>query len=213
MMRVHPLVGAGSLIAGATLIPDLSLARLVIASIALLLACIGTGAGPRCWRGLLRLRWLLAALALVYLADTPGEPILPALPGFSREGLEGGLRRALVLVDIVAGVALLLQHAGARTLAGGLLTALRPLQSLGWDGSRTAIRLALTLEIAEALVGRMRTTAGAGPLQACAGLIRDIESGAAAAAEIEPLAALPAPPAWQWLLPLMLGVALWAAGG
>ena len=50
--------------------------------------------------GLLRLRWLLLAIFVLYVGCTRGEPLIAALPGLSREGFAEGTRRALVLAGL-----------------------------------------------------------------------------------------------------------------
>jgi hypothetical protein len=212
-IRLHPLIGAGCLLAGAFLLPGLGAGTLFVLSLVLIAIALAGGAGARLLRGVRQIRWLLAALMLVYLAFTPGEPLSAALPGFSREGLAGGTRRALMLVDIVAGVAILLEHTPVPLLASGLLTGLRPLSAIGLDVSRAAVRLALTLEEVDGLSARLRSAAAAKtPLAACAELLLSIEHRASQPAPVTELKPLPAPPLWQWPLPFLLAGALWAAG-
>lgn len=164
--------------------------------------------------GIWRLRWLLLAIGVAYLGFTPGTPVLPAMPGISREGLVEGLRRALVLVDVLALVYLLLAHTPMHELLVALRTLAKPLRVLGVDPQRVGLRLALTMDAVGAMQERLRASRSeAGSLwQRAAGLIADIETRADMPQAVT-LPALPMPRGWQWLLPplafLLLHEATW----
>lgn len=104
---------------------------------------------PRQLRPLLRrTRWLMLVTALVFVWATPGEYV-PGLPGVSYEGVMQGATHLLCLLLFVAGLALLLAQLGMHKLVVALYAALRPLQGLGLDRDRAAVRLLLVLEYLE----------------------------------------------------------------
>lgn len=100
---------------------------------------------------LLRTRWILLSLVLLYAYVTPGEPVFAQWGGFSpvREGLlEGGLQLARLLT-ILASLAVLLSLLAREQIIAALHALLYPLQYLGLARERIAVRLALTLHYAE----------------------------------------------------------------
>lgn len=164
--------------------------------------------------GLWRLRWLLLAIFVLYGGFTPGEALLPAFPGLSREGLLEGLRRALVLIDLLIMVYLLLAVTPTPQLVMAVRVLLRPLRIAGVDPDRIGLRIALALDQVSGLQQRLRTPVEpAGNVwQRAARVIGEIEdqAGSAAVKAVE-LPSMRRPGWWEWLLPLLLFVALHAA--
>lgn len=199
---MHPAVRLVLLLVFAAALPALSLPLNGALGAALLLAHAATGRLPGLRRvGLAawRLRWLLAALAILYAGFTPGTPVIEALPGLSREGVIEGSRRALVLLNLVAAVQLLMALTPLTDLLGGLLWLARPLRALGLDPQRLALRIGLVLDELPRLQQAPRP---AKALDAVAALAADIELRARQGGAPVAAPALPAAPlAWQWLYP------------
>jgi len=203
------------LLALASALPSMSLPALALLCALGLLAFLrlAPGAVVRLRTGLWRLRWLLLAIFVLYVGFTPGDPLWSALPGLSREGLAEGLRRALVLVDLLLAVYLLLALTAVPELVASIRMLLAPLRPLGVDPQRVALRLALALDGIGEMEARLRGYARApGGWARAAGLIEEIEREAAEPGEAVVVPALSAPRWWEWLLPLVLLVVLhrWA---
>jgi len=103
-----------------------------------------------------RTRWIIVSLLLVYAYTTPGQPLLDALGMFSpsREGLVDGVLQLTRLLAALATLAILLDRLHRQQLIAGLYTLLAPLQLIGVSRERVAVRLALTLQYAEAAMLR-----------------------------------------------------------
>ncbi len=110
---------------------------------------------PSARAGVLRLlrrtRWLLAVLFVAYALSLPGAPLWPDLgsAGPTREGVISGAWRVARLALMLAGLAVLLATLSRPRLIYGLYTLSRPLAWLGLDRRAFAVRLGLTLELAE----------------------------------------------------------------
>lgn len=208
---MHPAVRILVLLAVASALPAMSLPALGLLGSMLLLVYLphGAEARARLRSGLLRLRWLILAIVVLYGGFTPGEPLFADAPGLSREGLSEGLRRTLVLVDLLVMVYLLLAATATGQLVAALQRLLWPLRSLGVDPRRTGLRIALALdgvgEMHAHLKGAIQT---AGGWDRAAALIEDIERRAHEPAAAVVLAEDRAPRPWEWLLPVALAVIL-----
>lgn len=211
---LHPTIRVLALVLLAAALPSLPLPDLALlaAGLTALLARLGRSALGRFAAGLLRLRWLLLAIVVLYWGFTPGEAIHPSLPGLSREGILEGARRMLVLADLLAAVHLLLAATPLDELCGALTALVRPLRLLGVDTDRFARRLGLVLrEIGDvqALVRDARMRSPASLLEAAAAAVREIETRAGRPdGEDLSVPVLAAVPVWQWLLLPALGVVL-----
>lgn len=101
-----------------------------------------------------RTRWIMVSLWLIYAFTTPGEPLLALDWSPTREGvLEGGVQMLRLWVAL-AGLAILLGRLHRSQLIAGLYSVFLPLQWLGLSRERCAVRLALTLNYAEAAMLR-----------------------------------------------------------
>ena len=170
------------------------------------------------WRAVLRLRWLLLSIALIYLWFTPGIPLVPAWGDLSptRDGIQAGLLRAGALAVIALAASITVNSTPREALAGGLIWLLQPLSLVGVPTRSFALRLSLTLEAV--LTARksptppLRVTQGGFVARAAAlGAERFLvverdsseQSGSIEMPEIS------SPPTAQWLVPgLLLGGAL-----
>jgi energy-coupling factor transport system permease protein len=111
------------------------------------------------FKGLLRrTRWIAFSLLLIYAYATPGVALWESLGSLSptREGLLDGALQLGRLLCALAGLAVLLTSLSLERLIGGLYSLAYPLRFIGLSRERFAVRLALTLEYAEAA---MRDTA------------------------------------------------------
>jgi energy-coupling factor transporter transmembrane protein EcfT len=169
-----------------------------------------TAAVARLRNGVSRLRWLLLAIFVLYAGFTPGTPILEVTPGISREGLLEGLRRALVLIDLLVMVYLLLAVTPINQLVAAIHTLVRPLKPLGVDPQRVGLRLALALDQVNQMHTRLRGEARAPGswAQRAADLIRDIEHDAEHSQRAWTLTPVAAARWWEWLLPIAILVLL-----
>ncbi|MES0874464.1 hypothetical protein [Sinimarinibacterium thermocellulolyticum] len=215
-LSVHPAVRVLLLLALASALPMMALSSLaLIAAAALILhRALAADALARLRAGVFRLRWLLLAILVLYGGFTPGEPLAPALPGLSREGLTEGLRRALVLIDLMLAVYLLLALTSTAQLVMAVRTLLRPLRVFGVDPDRVGLRIALALDRVSSLERRLLSAPreDGGVWRRAAQLIEQIEDEARAVdgGTVE-LPAARAPRWWEWLLVLGLLAALHAA--
>ncbi len=161
------------------------------------------------FRALRRIRWLLVSIVVIYLWVAP-EPAAAGRPWYipSATDLGTALRRAAILVALVSAVELLRRRTPVRDIAAGLVMLLAPLARLGLDTNVFARRLALTLEAVPLTAERVAAAAAAHRIrrglagwgEAAAGLVRDIETGAARPPPDAALPALQRPSPRDWLL-------------
>lgn len=200
------------LVALAAMLFRYSLPAMVVVLGALLAAASAAGGLPRILRSIRRIRWLLLSIAVIYLWIAPEPAAGGAWPAWP--DVELALRRAGVLVVLVAAVELLTLHTPAPQMAAGLVRLLGPLAALGVDVSGFARRLALTLEAVPATAETVAEVAGGRRIrrglhgwgEAAADLVERIEAGAV---EAPADAALPDPGRagpGDWLM-LALGLA------
>jgi energy-coupling factor transport system permease protein len=109
-------------------------------------------------RLLLRTRWILISLLIIYAYTTPGTALWDSLGDFSptHEGLQDGALQLVRLLCVLSGLAILLALLSQALLISGLYTLAYPLRWFGLSRERIAVRLALTLQYAESA---MRDTA------------------------------------------------------
>lgn len=105
-----------------------------------------------------RTRWILLTLLLIYAYTTPGAALWGQLGVVSptREGVVDGALQLGRLLSVLSALAILLALLPQAQLISGLYTLGYPLRWLGLSRERIAVRLALTLQYAEAA---MRDTA------------------------------------------------------
>lgn len=186
---LHPTFRILLLLTLAGMLFRYSLTAQVVVLALILAGAVRTGILPRVGRAVRRIRWLLLSIAVIYLwiAPEPGSGgFIPAWPD-----VELALRRAGVLVVLVAAVELITAHTPAPLMAAGLMQLLRPVSAAGIDVSRLARRLGLTLEAVPATARMVAEVAGtkrirrglAGWGEAAADLVERIEEGARAAPE------------------------------
>jgi len=214
---VHPLIRVVALLVFVT---GLALARPALLStgiglLLLLYFLTGFPAPGVLLRMVLRLRWLLLAILLVYGWWTPGTSLLPAIGSWSptTEGLVVGLLHILSLVLIVAAVHLLLQVTTRSELLPAIMQLIRPVTSQA-GRERLAVRILLSIEAVTRVQSLLSDTLKAHPLDnrklstlgvAAQLLYRAVLDRAAQTGEdIIDVIELQSPPLWQWLIPLAL---------
>ena len=166
-----------------------------------------------------RLKWLFISILVVYLFFTPGQLLLPGvLWGPTLEGLLQGIFRITALVILVAAVNLLITGTEQEEFLSAILWCLRPISVFGFSHERLAVRITLTLEVVSQARNKLSsdssttTINNGGPrLSAITGTASRLFESTLASAESEPLReiTLPeetSPPAWQWLIPLVLAI-------
>lgn len=106
-------------------------------------------------RYLRRTRWLLLSLLVIYAYTLPGENVSSMLGSLSPSvhGLQHGALRIARMTLLLAALSILMMHIPRTGLLLGIYRILRPLQLLGVDAERIAVRLWLTLHYAEAALG------------------------------------------------------------
>lgn len=213
---MHPLIRILSLVivAGA-------LARADWPRLGVLAALIGAGFVAvefRAWstllRTVLRMKFFLLSIAVLYLWFTPGAPLLPAWGAASPsvEGASAGLLRALALVVLVAAVQLTMLSTARAQLVGALCALMRPLRLLRIEPERVALRLVLAMEAVPELRAQLAPAPAAADeprLRRWARTAGDAFARTLELAERAPLPVVELPelarPSWrQWLIPLAL---------
>ncbi len=175
-------------------------------------------------RVVVRMRWLLLSIFILYGWWTPGTPLLPLWEPFSpsREGVQHGILRLLVLLAIATAVHWLMNTCERGRLLAAILALTTPLQRLGFPHERFAIRLLLTLEavprvqslVAEAM---NRQDVEGHTLNRFIDRVRSVYLGVLEAAAHEPRQAHVVPvleevPRWQWAIPSLLILVGWFHG-
>jgi len=208
---VRPLTRVLMLLIVAPALSSFALADLVVLALALMMAYAVSDATAfrRLRFGILRLRWLLLSIVVLYLGFTPGEALSPWTPGLSGEGLWEGSRRILVLISLLAAVYWLLSATPVPQLVAALDQLLTPLSRLGLRTGRATALLALTLSAVDGVEGRYRKLKAQGlkGLDLAAAWIRDIEQQPPTAEHV--VVNLPWPRAWEWLLLALMLLAVW----
>ena len=205
---MHPAVRVLCLVALASALPAMSLVALAVLCILSIAVYqrVAPAALLRLRMGVMRLRWLLLAIFVLYAGFTPGEPLLAALPGLSREGLAEGSRRALVLLDLLVLVYLLLALTPVAELVDGIRLLLVPLRLVGVDPQRVGLRVALALDGVGEMQARLKgyARAGGGAWDRAARLIEDIEHRAEHETAAVAVPSASSPRWWEWLAPLVM---------
>jgi energy-coupling factor transporter transmembrane protein EcfT len=226
--HVHPVFRIISFVIFSLILSLGGKAYVPVAGCAVLLLFISTGSGYlfAFWSMLRRMRWLLFSIFVIYAWLTPGEPF-PALSYGgawlpTQEGVIEGVRRMLALTLIVAAVQWLLWVTEREQLVAALYWLARPLQWCGLSRERFAVRMALILTYVvevQMLVTRQVKEAGVakGDIKGYATVVAEILHTVVEQAEQESCHEIEVdvadkPPAWQWLLPLLLAAVILLAG-
>lgn len=219
---MHPLIRVVALLVFVT---GLALARPVLLSagigLLLLLNLLTSFPDPRgLLRMVLRLRWLLLAILLVYGWWTPGLSLFPAIGSWSptTEGLIVGLLRILSLVLIVAAVHLLLQVTTRKELLPAIIQLISPVTTQA-GRERLAVRILLSVEAVTHVQSLISDTLKTHPLYnrklSTLGVAAQVlykavlDKAAQTGVDVIDVIELKSPPLWQWLIPLALCAAIY----
>ncbi|MEI7455980.1 MAG: hypothetical protein WCK93_04595 [Nitrosomonadales bacterium] len=150
-MRLHPATQILIWCVLLTMMPFLSPDHLLIAG-ALILTLAFIVSRRKLVQLLLRTRWIMLSLILIYGYTTTGTAVVEMLGawGPSVEGLTDGGLQLMRLIAALAGLAILLGRLHRPALMSGLYCLFAPLTYFGVSRERLAVRLALTLHYAEA---------------------------------------------------------------
>lgn len=198
------------------LVLALSLAPLPLLDLLVLTTVLALGyrrSDPRAWRrlgsGVLRLRWLLLSIFVLYLGFTPGTPLSPWTPGFSVEGALEGARRTTVLLCLITAVYWLMAVTPVPQLVAALDQLLMPLRRGGLSTDRLTRRIGLTLaalDEVEADYQRLRS-AGHRGLDLGAAWIMALEARAPSVSAAT--VSLPWPRWWEFALVVACAAGAW----
>ena len=219
---MHPLIRVVALL---IFIAGLALARPALLSagfVLLLLLYLLTGfpALRVLLRMILRLRWLLLAILLVYGWSTPGVSLLPAGSVWSPtiEGLSLGLLRILSLLMIVAAVHLLMQVTTRGQLLPAIMQLIKPVTTVT-ARERLAVRILLSIEavtqvqalVSEALTKQPLKNHRLSTLGVAARTLYTsvLNKAALAGADAIEIGEPESPPLWQWLVPVALSAVIY----
>lgn len=221
---MHPLIRVVVLL---VFVAGLALAKpaLMGAAVALLLLLYlvaGFPALDRLLQMILRLRWLLLAMLLVYGWWTPGVALLPAIGAWSPTtgGLYAGFLRVLSLLLIVAAVHLLLQVTSRRELLPAIMQLIGPVCTQS-GRERIAVRILLSLEAVPRVQSLVSQTLKKHPLNSrklsTLGIAARelysavLDKAAQVGTDVIDVIELESPPLWQWFIPLALAVTIYLA--
>lgn len=218
---MHPVIRIFCILCLAGLLARPSALVLLVCGFLVATAALVVRVPPmRIIRVVLRLRYLLLVILLLYGWTLPGDPLIPWAGRWSPavQGLMAGGMHILALIVLVAGVQVLL----ISTPRGSLVAALRwwfyPLRLIGLSADRSALRLVLVMEavprisdlVRDQLERRRTGLRGWGELPGIAGDL--FEEVLADADRMQPgpvqVPVLQPPAHWQWLIPGLFVVAL-----
>jgi len=213
---MHPTIKIICLLVMSAMLVSADPIRLVLVTSVLLIAFLTVGrsywldVGKMVWR----LKWFWLSIIFLYGWIIPGNSIFEG--GFfpSTEGIQIGLGRIAVLLDIILAVILLLKTTAREQLIMATAQIIKPLELLNVNSRIFAYRLVLTLEYASNVDKRMKTRIDA--LEPGRNLLQNgIDILAEQIAMLEKSQATTEPQVlelqvlmhaqwWQWLYPLSL---------
>jgi hypothetical protein len=124
----------------------------------------GFGTHTHLARMIVRIRWLLASIMILYAWFSPGSAMIPALEFFSpsRAGLSEGLLRCAVLIVILTLVHWLVNTTRREELIQGVYWLIQPLTLVALKPEVVAVRLALVLETVPIMQHKLTMRASGG---------------------------------------------------
>jgi hypothetical protein len=211
---LHTGVRIVCLIALAAALPALAVSALGALFAAALLALYAIGgrqALGACVSGLWRLRWLMFAIAALYLWQSPGEPIWPQLPGLTDQGAVEAARRILILAVLLASVFILTRSTPAPDIASGIVWLCRPLRLLRFPTETLALRIALVFDaVRDARSHALRLRGQGGLISAAAEALAAAERGELAASDVGELPTAGVPRVGDFLILIIALLLLFA---
>jgi len=227
---LHPLIRVLIFLVFAVLVSHADLLAIIVAALALfaVYAFVDRSCLASAWKMVSRIRWIFLSLFLIYAWFTPSDvtndiagdvsrhSMSAWLPSFS--GIENGLLHAMSLLMIVLAVNLLLSVTSKTDLMLALRWMATPLVVLGVSRDRIALRMVLVMDtvpgvqvlLADALKELRETRFTLARIGAVTGEVfqRVLEKADQEAEHSIVLQPLCAPPHWQWLIPVFLGISL-----
>ncbi len=220
---IHPVIRIFSFLVFAALISLVDLTGLVLAALAVvaLYVLIDAGHFASAWAMMRRMRWFFLSIMVLFFWFTPGQPLGSSwltidygwLP--TQQGVENGVLRVGALALIILAVNLLLRTSSREELFSAIHWMARPLSRVGVSHERLAVRMVLVMDSLAEVQDMVRHVMGsirgkARTLRHIGHFSSEVFSRVTDRAEAAPcrtieLSRCSAPPAYQWLYPLLLG--------
>lgn len=179
LLLLHPQHRVAVLLLLAFLLPLSSPMLVVIFHLALLLFCWRVATLADWWRTVLRLKWLMISLVILYGWFTPGLPVLEIqgvnMP--SRDGLLQAAYRAMLLSALVAAVMWLIKPLTVDALATSLSRLLMGLRFIGVNTAPLVRRLALSIHAVTRLQEQLKHADKSSWLETAGGVLLLAEQG------------------------------------
>ena len=224
-MAMHPFIKLLCLLVTIILLVTDSPLRILVVSSLLLLFLIFTG--KEYWLAVLvmckRMKWFWLSLLILYGWFIPGSPIV-LIEGISMqyipsiEGVKAGGIRAIALLNIIGAVVLMMKSTVREEFIVSIMWLISPLRFLKIETVQFSARLVLTLETViktenkiKKLMQKEQDKIGIVQrgVDAIVSLLADIEKQAFINSDTTiTLPKLPAPAAYQWLIPIILVLGL-----
>lgn len=112
---------------------------------------LGSAALKRGGKLILRTRWLILSLFVVFSWGVAGQPLLAGMATPTYEGLHEALLHLGRLLLVLMAVAAFLESMSLPDLLGGTHQLMAPLRRFGFDSDRAIVRLMLVLRYVETL--------------------------------------------------------------
>lgn len=215
---MHPVICIVSFATLSVFVATAQAANLILSSILLSsLYWIGNTPIDPALKMLRRMRWFFISILVLYFWFTPGDVLVPGLPGWlssllpSKNGFQEGIARLVALVVIVVAANLLLRSTTREQLLGAIYWLIAPLFKLAAE--RVALRMVLTIEAVEKvqpiISATLKDIQHARSLGEIGVTTASIFNKTLAGAGQEALAKIDiptagSPPLYQWLYPILL---------
>lgn len=178
-LLIHPQHRIVLLLILAVLLPLSSPLMVYLFHLALLLFCWRVGSLGDWWRTVLRLKWLMISLVILYGWFTPGLPIweVQGVNMPSRDGLLQAAYRGILLSALVAAVMWLIKPLTVDVLALSLSKLLAVLGFVGIDTDPLVRRLALSIHAVTRLQEQLKQADKTSWLETAGGVLLMTEQG------------------------------------
>lgn len=187
LLAIHPQHRVVALLALAVVLPLSTPLMVLIIQLLLLVLCLRVATLNDWWRTVLRLKWLMISLLILYGWFTPGLPLweISGVNMPTRAGLLQAAYRAMLLSTLVAAVMWLIKPLSANVLAISLSRLLGLLRWLGINTDSLVRRLALSIHTVAGLQVQLQGRDKTSWLETTGGVLMDAEQGILPA-EVEP---------------------------
>lgn len=179
LLLLHPQHRVAVLLLLAFLLPLSPPLTVTLFHLVLLLFCWRVATLADWWRTLLRLKWLMISLVILYGWFTPGLPIweLQGVNMPSRNGLLQAAYRAMLLSALVAAVMWLIKPLTVDVLATSLSRLLTVLRRVGVNTAPLVRRLALSIHAVTRLQEQLKQADKASWLETAGAVLLMTEQG------------------------------------